>query len=296
MTPFMPQVILGGLATTLLTLAAVWAIEGRGVTVMGWYLDYVIPIGALGVGLAASSGYGLVSWLRGVRISSRLLVGIFAIQIGVYFAASWIQYASYAPVYEDGTAVPFTTFFDATTRAFAFVGKDGAQGTPYGVWGYLFRALDVCGFCLGSLIAPAVLRGRAYCESCSLYMRSAKSLWLPASVPFVKAKKGDTATASQHEAAQREAYERALAALDELHGLAEANDASGFRDRMKQIEITGREAQKLPQRIAVALARCPRCESGEMRSALWSGHGHGQQSRELGRSPLAQFFARSSAS
>jgi hypothetical protein len=291
----MIQVILGGLVTSLLTLAAVWTVEGRGVTVMGWYLDYVIPIGGLGVGLAASSGYGVASWLRGVKISGRLLAVIFAIQVGVYFAASWIQYATYSPVYPDGTPVSFATFFDATTRAFAFAGKDGKGGTPYGVFGYFFRALEVGGFCLGSLIAPFALKGRAYCDSCSLYMRGAKSAMLAASVPFAKAKKGDAQAAALHEAAQRAAYEQAIAALDALHGLAEANDASGFRDRVKEVEVPGRAAQKLPQRIAVALSRCPRCESGEMRTTLWSGHGQQQRSRELGRSALAQFFARNVA-
>jgi hypothetical protein len=196
-------------------------------------------------------------------------------------------------VFPDGSPVSFATYFDVTTRAFAWVQKDGTQGTAYGVWGYLFRGLEVSGFCLGSLIAPVALRGRAYCESCSLYMRGARSAALAASVPFVKAKKGDSQAAAAHEAEQRAAYESAISALDELHAFAEANDSTGFRDRLKQAEIAARAAIKLPHRIAVSLARCPRCESGEMRSTLWSGHGQQQQSRELGRTPLAQFFARS---
>jgi hypothetical protein len=292
----MAHVIFAGLVTTLATLLGVWEIESHGITVMGWYLDYVIPIGALGVGLAASSGYGVASWLRGVKISGRLLAAIFAIQVGAYLGASWIQFAAYAPAYPDGSPVSFATFFDVTTRAFAWMQKDGTQGTPYGVWGYGFRALEVSGFCLGSLIAPLALRRRAYCDACSLYMRGAKSLMLAASVPLAKLGKNDLHAAALHEAEQRAAYDRGIAALDELHGLAEANDAAGFRARAKENEIARSAAQKLPQRIAVALARCPRCESGEMRSTLWSGFGQQQQSRALARSALARCFARDASS
>lgn len=292
MTPSVFRVVLGGLLTTLLTLGAVWALEARGVTVMGWYLDGVIPIGALGVGVAASSGYGLASWLHGVKISGRLLAVMFAIQIGAYFAASGIQYAARASAYPDGSPVSFATYFDATTRAFALQSTDGSHSIPYGVWGYLFRALEIGGFSLGSLIGPGVLRGRAYCDSCSLYMRGARSAMFAASVPAVKTKKGDVQTAALHQAEQQAAYERAHAALDELQGLAESNDAPRFRDRLKEIEIAARASLKQPHRIGIAITRCPRCESGEMRATLWSGSGRALKQRELNRTALAQFFAR----
>jgi hypothetical protein len=36
--------------------------------IMGWYANYVLPIGALLVGLVASSGYGIASWITGQKI------------------------------------------------------------------------------------------------------------------------------------------------------------------------------------------------------------------------------------
>src|SRR5882672_10034030 len=45
-----------GLCTTVVALAGVYALDIKGDTnVMGWYLNYFIPVGALLVGLVASS-------------------------------------------------------------------------------------------------------------------------------------------------------------------------------------------------------------------------------------------------
>lgn len=254
---------------------------------MGWYANKVLPIGAIYVGFAASSGYGIASWFAGVKISGRVLAAVFALQVAAYFAASWLQFAAYAPVYEDGTRVSFLTYFDVTTRAFAFVQRDGTAGEAFGAWGYGMRALEIAGFCLGSLLAPAALKGRAYCDSCSLYMRGAKTFWLAASLP--KAAQADSAR-------QATAYQTAIIALDELAALAEANDSAGFRARLKELEVGGGDAKKLPHRIALTLMRCPSCESGELHSFLWSGGLTQSQSRALGRAPLAKFFARDAAS
>ena len=63
-------VVLAGVATTMLALLGVWWLDNHteSVHVMGWYADYVIPAGALLIGLVAGSGYGIASYLTGFRI------------------------------------------------------------------------------------------------------------------------------------------------------------------------------------------------------------------------------------
>ena len=80
-------VLFAGLATTALALFGVYAVNAASdeFFIMGWYAAYVIPIGAMLVGLVASSGYGLASWLQGGRISSFMLWGIVAMQALAYF-------------------------------------------------------------------------------------------------------------------------------------------------------------------------------------------------------------------
>ncbi len=268
----MGRVVVGGLVTTLASLLAVFWFESQGTTVMGWYANHVIPIGALYVGFAASSGYGLASWLSGVKITRRVTLGLVALQVGAYFAACWLQFHAYGPVYDDGTPVSFVTWFDVSTRMFAFVQKDGTAGEAFGIWGYAFRALEVSGFCLGSLAAPRLLRNLSHCESCSLYMKDAKTVFVAATE-----------------------YETAVKALDELEGFAQANQAGEFRDRLKELEIPSRDAKKQSRRITVTLMRCPSCECGELITMLWNGKNtlvtH-TVSQPLGRSPLPRFFAR----
>ncbi len=291
-------VLAGGLVTTALALAAVWWVTNTwpDVNVMGWYLWWVVPAGAMAVGAGASSGYALVSWLGGVKISGRLLFTIFALQVPAYLGACWIEYVGYAPTYDDGTAVDFWTWFDWATRSIAFLDKEGNPGEPFGAWGYAFRALEIAGFSLGSLAGPAALRAKPYCEACSLYMRSREVAVFAASVPAVKVGKKDIAGKIGHENEQRAAWERGLALLDELESFAEANDPGRFRDRLKELEPQRKAAAKLPVRIQVELSHCPRCEAGLLRARRASGQGEHVQVEDLVRSELPQYFVRNATS
>src|SRR5687768_4809231 len=117
-------VILGGLVTSFLALAVVWFISAANEEfhIMGWYAMYIIPAGAICVGIVAGSGYCLVSWLRGVKINGVLLWSVLALQLLVYIEAQYLEYRLYQPVFPDGRRVPFTTYFDLTTRSMSFQG------------------------------------------------------------------------------------------------------------------------------------------------------------------------------
>jgi len=121
------RLVLGaGLITTTLALLGVYLLNRHAdANVMGWYANYVIPVGAILVGLAAASGYGLASWFAGVKITKMLLWTIVLVQIAAYFAAQYIEYTVLKPVYRDGTPLGFWEYFDAATRAFA--GRDLAS-------------------------------------------------------------------------------------------------------------------------------------------------------------------------
>ena len=96
--PARPGVILFGLATTAAALAGVWFAGQHDVNIMGWYANYVIPAGAILVGLAASSGYGLGSYVTGTKVSGRLLVMVLALLTASYFAAKYLQQHGYRVV------------------------------------------------------------------------------------------------------------------------------------------------------------------------------------------------------
>ena len=188
-------VLMAGAGTTALTLLGIFLLDiaAPDVNPMGWYLNYVLPIGAILVGLVAGLGYGITSFMMGYKIGKWLLVSILMLQVIAYFAAQFLAFRGMDLVYEEtGEPVAFTTWFHLTTITIAFK-KSGELGA----WGYGVRALEIIGFALGGLIVPAVLMGKSYCEKCQRYMKTKELGLIPASVPAEKIKKKDTEAMAQ---------------------------------------------------------------------------------------------------
>ena len=189
-------VLISGLATTVLALLGIYALDVnvKDFNIMGWYANYVIPAGAIIVGIVAASGYGLASWFSGIKITSRLLWTVLALQLFAYFAAQYIEFHNLHLIHrEDGRSVGFLEYYDAVARSFAWRQSDGSVGEPLGAWGYFFRGLEVLGFVGGGLIVPLVLRKAPYCPECQRYMKTRQLGLVPASVPAKKVKKSDLA-------------------------------------------------------------------------------------------------------
>jgi hypothetical protein len=287
-------VILGGLATTALALLAVWALDHftDDVHVMGWYANYVLPVGALLVGLVASSGYGVASWATGEKITKSLLWTVLLLQIGAYFVGQYIEFRGLGLHYKDGTPVGFLTYFDFAARAFAWKKDDGTSGEPLGIWGYAFRLLEIAGFCAGSLIAPLAMKALPYCDSCRTYMKSRDAGLLPASVKAEKIRKMDGAAQSDYHASQEEAFQRGTTLLATAGDKASRRDVDGFRALFAEHAPQKKEIEKLPTRIAVSVVGCPKCHNGYLLGTLRTGQGKQLKTRKLGRSALSPDFVR----
>ena len=178
-------VLAAGVITTVLTLLLVyvcdrWA-DGN---IMGWYANYVIPIGAIFVGIAAGAGYGLASWLTGVKIRTWLLSTVVALQIITYFCANYVQFKSRGPLMLPGSThvLSFPEYYHYEAVNFAWKQENGKPGAPLGNNGYFFRALEVLGFVLGGIVVPAAMMKVPYCELCQIYMKTRNLATIPASV------------------------------------------------------------------------------------------------------------------
>jgi hypothetical protein len=287
-------VVVSGLATTALALLGVFwlARNSDDFNIMGWYANYVIPAGAILVGIAASSGYGLASWFKGVKITGLLLVAVLGFQVAAYFAAQYAEFVQLALTFEDGTPVDFLSYFDWTARSFAWEQKDGSAGAPLGVWGYAFRGLEILGFSLGSLVVPIALRKHPYCEACAVYMRKSTLGWIAASIPHKKLKKRDEEAQAAQSAAQQEAFDRGKSLAADLGERARTGDSSGFRARLAENGTPETEAGKLPLRIAVKLSSCQRCSAGELVVSLWSGQGQNVKEEPLQSHTVEPHFVR----
>ncbi len=278
-------VIISGLATTAITLLGVYLLNvfAEDFNVMGWYANYVIPIGALIVGVAASSGYGLASWFSGIKITRSLLWTVLALQIVAYFAAQYIEFKSQHLVFRDtGKPIGFVEYFDAGARSFTWKQKDGSQGEPLGLWGYLFRGLEIAGFAAGGLIVPGLMRKAPYCEPCQRYMRTKPLAFIPASVPLKKIKKSDTAAQAAHDAEQTQAGERGQAILEATRKLVAEGKAGEFQNALAELKAHQKEVLKLPRRVSLRLVSCLGCSAGRVEAALLLGQANQIQQTELG--------------
>jgi hypothetical protein len=287
-----PTVLLAGALSTALALAGVWAIARfTDENVMGWYANYVIPVGPLLVGLVASSGFALGSYLSGAKITGSLLWMMLAFLVGAYALGQWLEYRQLFPggaVLDDGTELGFWGYFDLVTRSIAFTDRNKVAGHPLGVWGYLVRVGDLVGFTAGGLLIPFGLRNLPYCSACAAYMRRPVVALLPADVPRKRISKKDTAALAAHEASRQGAQAQAEAGLARLYQAAGAGDGAGFTATVAEVgPLSARRAtHKLDNRLQVRAVHCRRCGAGELRTELVTGQGKQVRSKPFSTQAL----------
>jgi hypothetical protein len=274
-------VIGAGIISSAVALLAVYLLQtSADENVMGWYADFVIPIGAILVGLVASSGYGLAAWKLGIKIRRGLLAAIIALQIGAYFTAQYTEFAMKGPLADEtGHVLTFPEYFHLITVNTAWKDEQGKMGTPLGGLGYLLRLGELAGFVLGTLVTPLVLRARSYCELCEEYMQSKSLALLPAS----NVKAGHIFGKKAIQMTAEEALESGMTEVVELVSLGTAGDALALRRG---------QYKKLARRIDVKLVSCARCSSGWLEIQMCENHGRQVSVKKIGRSEVGQSFVR----
>jgi len=272
--PYM-YVLFSGLATTALTLLLVYLLNARAdINLMGYYFDYVLPAGAMGVGILAGSGYGVMSWIAGVKIPRTLLWTIIFLQCVAYFYAQYIVFEHLHLVYSStNQPVGFFEYFDWSARSFAFKEDNGETGNAMGAWGYAFRLLEVSGFAFTALLIPVWVSRVPYCDSCGRYMRRKAGAVMPGSVPFRKIKKSDTHAQAAYKEEGKQAVESAANALKVLGEMAGSGQIDALNNAFAALAPGRKAAHKLPVRHVLSLYFCPTCASGQLNVVPVSGHG-----------------------
>jgi hypothetical protein len=273
------SVLLFGVGTSAATLAAVslLGLTFEGFHPMGWYANYVLPVGALLVGLIAGCGYGIGSWMTGARVHRHLLVTVVVVQIAVYFAFQYVEFWLFV---RPQAPIPFTTYFDLATRSFAW-SNHGKPGNPLGAWGYGIRLLEIAGFAAGGVIAPAILLRKPYCDRCGVYQRTREVGLVPAGVLPKKIGKKDTAAQEAYQKEVEAAFQLGQKAVELLVAAANQGDAAAFLRLLAECGGKKRDVDKLTTRLKLTLDRCPRCYSGTLVVTLVSGFGEKMTSETL---------------
>jgi hypothetical protein len=277
-------VIQTGLITTAIALAIVyWLSHKTEFNPMGFYVKFIIPLGAIAVGALAGSGYGLASSWTGAKIGRGLLWMVTALLIIAYFVAQYIEYRDLHLTYEDtGEPVWFIDYFHFTTTSMTFTStRSGAQpGEPLGMWGYCFRLLEIGGFVLGGLIAPLVMMAKPYCDACQRY-QTTKELGLLPIVPL---------TADKKAAPTEENVAEATARYDRLRAHAEAGDAAAFRAEVATFANDQKAIGKQQTRTRLRLIYCKGCSNGKFEGAVLTGTGENVKEEPLPSANVSAAF------
>ncbi|KAG9598129.1 hypothetical protein KCV01_g8808, partial [Aureobasidium melanogenum] len=143
-----------------------------GVDVFTFMVWVFLPMGAIGAGFAAASGYYFGSRFFQKKPGKLLLLQMVVI---AGFTQFLIYYVSYSTLLlEDGSklsdAVPFSRYMDVflskSRYLMRYVGETGELGSA----GYWIAGVQFVGFLVGGLGIYGVLAAKPVCGECSLYL------------------------------------------------------------------------------------------------------------------------------
>jgi hypothetical protein len=264
-----PLVLLAGIVTTGLALLVVYAVDLAGTNIMGWHADYVLPVGALLVGVVASSGYGLAAWRLHCKVTGRLLWWVLALTTAAYFGAQFIEYRLIVKQLGEPNPIGFWSYFDLTTRSFRWE-EAGRVGSELGALGYGLRALELAGFLAGGIVGPVLLRRRPYCDRCRRYKDHPLVAVLPAGVPPEKVKSERKAKKDGWYEREADAQATARAGLEAI--FTAARNGSFELTAQSIVEhgplASRKAAEALSGFLSVLLVHCPRCSEGALVAEL----------------------------
>ena len=265
------MIVLAGITTSVITLFIVNYVSSfkNGIYLMGYYLDYVIPVGALGVGLVAGSGYGIASLLKGFKVNLFTLILILCLQITVYFMAKYIEFNQLNINMDSESLIDFFHYYDVQVRSFAFDRSIGGEkGTPLGLLGYAINTLEILGFTLGALTPLLILYFKPYCENCRVYMKTTILCFIPAGVIPKKIKSKDQAGNEAYILEQKTELEKGNKKLEEIKEFIALNDSSNLISEIERIAKEKKNALKLTKMIKLELIACKKCGCGYMQPSL----------------------------
>ena len=259
-------VYLSGIATSVLTIFAVKWGNAHDFYPMGWFVNGILPAGAILVGIVSGVGYAVGSRLLHVKLGGWFLALMFATGVVDYFAVQYLTYTSII----DAAGVPaeaysFVDYLRDNAEKMSFRERHGRNehGSPLGLWGYCFQLLIVLGFAVGAMIPSMIVFGMNYCHRCQVYLKDHRLAYIrsPESWSEVKAL----------------AKAERKAALDQI-GAAIVAKAEQFAQSVSETNFEQTEAlvkQLDPQQpsdcaahVVVTLMKCPNCDAHHLSGSL----------------------------
>jgi hypothetical protein len=186
-------VYLAGLGTSAFALWIVHLLNDSGTNVMGWYVNGILPAGALLVGLLSGVGYAVASRVLNVKLSRAFVFGMITTAIVDYAAAQYLTWQHLMEKFHaDPAQYTFIDWFRDSCEQMAFTSsRSGSDepGSALGVWGYFFKFLELAGYALGAMLPSLGVFGMPYCKGCQYYLKSHRKGYLSSEEQWADTKK-----------------------------------------------------------------------------------------------------------
>jgi hypothetical protein len=226
---------LGGIVTSLLTvglnLLSIHFMDRDVLSTSAWF---VIPIGAMGGGMAAASGYYIAARITQTQPTRKVYWNMLLVGASTWALAKWLPYVTLR--FEDGRAVSELVSFWEFINHSATSTKLTIGGSPtraLGSMGYVREVVQLLGFALGGRLMFGNLREVETCRHCRRYARAETLL----------------------KAVSAERFEAVLRGA----GI----DAPSYSEALQAAARPGAEV-----RITLVALRCPQCSRQWVRPAM----------------------------
>jgi hypothetical protein len=262
-------VYLSGLGTSALVLWLVHYLnESQDFNIMGWYANGILPVGALLVGVASGLGYAVASRVLQVKLSRAFVCGMLTTAVLDYIAA---QYLTYAHIIERLHVPPerfgFTDYIRHICEGMAFKDRvTGKPGSPLGMWGYLFKLLEMAGYALGAMVPSMTVFGMPYCKKCQQYLKAHRTGHMHSPDLWSSVKKLGK---KERLAALQSAIGALTARANEIAGQIAAAPLAETEAAIAALDPAARK--DAAARITFSLKKCPRCDAHHVQLIL---HNH----------------------
>jgi hypothetical protein len=259
-------VYLSGLGTSALVLWLVrYLNEDHQFNIMGWYVNGILPVGAIAVGILSGLGYAVASRLLQVKLSRAFVLGMLTTAIADYAAAQYVTYTQILEQQHVGREqYSFMDYVRQICEGMAFCDRaTGKPGSPLGAWGYLFKLLEIGGYALGALIPSAMVFGMPYCKKCQKYLTAYRTghIHSPNSWSSVK---------RLGKQARLKALQEAVGALSErVRQITSSMAAAPLAETEAAVAALEPALRKdAAARVTFALKKCPTCEAHHVEVTL----------------------------
>jgi hypothetical protein len=262
-------VYLCGVGTSAMALYGVHAIADQGENIMGWYVNGILPAGAILVGVVSGLGFALGSRYLNVRLTGSYVLGMLTTGLVDYVAAQWLEYQNLLEAHHarEG-AYSFLQYVKDSCEQMSFRSSGSSTpGSPLGAFGYVFKALEMAGFAFGTMLPAAVLFKMPYCRQCQRYL-IAHGTGFVNSTATKSAAVSSKQTRAAREAAIQEAVGEVAAGAQAL--AARMRDAP-LADTVSVLGEAERKANKSAAAwVGIHLKKCPNCDSHHVAFTLYS--------------------------